>query len=216
MSSLLNKTRRLNKILQTGGADPVVFDDICKLLSEVLSCNVYIISRKGKVLGHTFSKDFECGIMKKYVYIIVVIWALLAGGITAYNENLLRKGEEILLKVLPVDPRDFLRGDYVSLSYEINTAPESSKLRGDVYVILNKNSDKTFGIKEITNKKPENTIFLRGEKHGRRITYKGIQQYFVKEGYGRELEKKLLQGGIAKVSVDRNGYARIKEVSAIE
>ena len=67
MSSLLNKTRRLNKILQTGGADPVVFDDICKLLSEVLSCNVYIISRKGKVLGHTFSKDFECGIMKKYV-----------------------------------------------------------------------------------------------------------------------------------------------------
>lgn len=47
--------------------------------------------------------------MKKYVYIIVLIWALLAGGITAYNENLLRKGEEILLKVSPVDPRDFLR-----------------------------------------------------------------------------------------------------------
>ena len=67
MSSLLNKTRRLNKILQKGGADPVVFDDICKLLSEVLECNVYIISRKGKVLGHTFSIDFECGIMKKYV-----------------------------------------------------------------------------------------------------------------------------------------------------
>lgn len=154
--------------------------------------------------------------MKKYVYIIVLIWALLAGGITAYNENLLRKGEEILLKVSPVDPRDFLRGDYVSLRYEINTASENSDLRGDVYVVLNKNSDKTFGIKEITNKKPENTIFLRGEKHGRRITYKGIQQYFVKEGYGRELEKKLLQGGIAKVSVDRNGYARIKEVSAIE
>ena len=67
MSSLLNKTRRLNKILQKGGADPVVFDDICKLLSEVLECNVYIISRKGKVLGHTFSTDFECEIMKKYV-----------------------------------------------------------------------------------------------------------------------------------------------------
>ena len=67
MSSLLNKTRRLNKILQKGGADPVVFDDICKLLSEVLACNVYIISRKGKVLGHTFSTYFACGIMRKYV-----------------------------------------------------------------------------------------------------------------------------------------------------
>ena len=67
MLSLLNKTRRLNKILQKGGADPVVFDDICKLLSEVLECNVYIVSRRGKLLGHTFSTDFECRIMKKYV-----------------------------------------------------------------------------------------------------------------------------------------------------
>ena len=67
MSSLLNKTRRLNKILQKGGKDPVVFDDLCKLLSEVLSCNVYIISRKGKVLGHTFLEDFECDIMRNYV-----------------------------------------------------------------------------------------------------------------------------------------------------
>ena len=66
-ASLLNKTRRLNKILQNGGADPVVFDDICKLLSEVMSCNVYIISKKGKVLGHTFSTDYECEIMKRYV-----------------------------------------------------------------------------------------------------------------------------------------------------
>ena len=120
--------------------------------------------------------------MKKYVYIIVVIWALLAGGITAYNENLLRKGEEILLKVSPVDPRDFLRGDYVSLSYEINTAPESSKLRGDVYVILNKNSDKTFGIKEITNKNPENTI----------LSKKAMAESWKKSFYRAALQKFLL------------------------
>lgn len=150
--------------------------------------------------------------MKKYVYIIVLIWALLAGGITAYNENLLRKGEEILLKVSPSDPRDFLRGDYVSLRYEINTASENSDLHGDVYIVLNKNSDETYSIKKITNKKPENTVFLRGEKYGKRVTYKGIQQYFVKEGRGRELEKELVKGGLAKISVDKNGNARIKEI----
>ncbi|MDW8801036.1 GTP-sensing pleiotropic transcriptional regulator CodY [Clostridium sp. A1-XYC3] len=44
MTSLLTKTRMLNKILQKSGTEPVVFDDICNLLSEVLSCNVYIIS----------------------------------------------------------------------------------------------------------------------------------------------------------------------------
>jgi len=67
MSSLLNKTRMLNKILQKSGAEPVAFQDICTLLSEVLDCNAYIISRKGKVLGYTFGKEFECEAMKKKV-----------------------------------------------------------------------------------------------------------------------------------------------------
>lgn len=67
MSSLLDKTRRLNKILQKTGTEPVVFDDICKLLTEVLECNVYIASRKGKILGHAFVRDFDCGLMKKKV-----------------------------------------------------------------------------------------------------------------------------------------------------
>lgn len=67
MSTLLNKTRMLNKILQKSGTEPVAFEDICKLLSEVLACNVYIISRRGKILGYTFSDSFECDIMKKKV-----------------------------------------------------------------------------------------------------------------------------------------------------
>lgn len=67
MSSLLDKTRMLNKILQKSGSEPLAFDDICKLLCEVLECNVYIASRRGKVLGHTFSSNFECGVMRKKV-----------------------------------------------------------------------------------------------------------------------------------------------------
>ncbi len=67
MSSLLNKTRMLNKILQKTGTEPVVFDDICKLLSEVLNCNVYIISRRGKILGFNLSSGFECDIVKDKV-----------------------------------------------------------------------------------------------------------------------------------------------------
>ncbi|MGL5353307.1 MAG: GTP-sensing pleiotropic transcriptional regulator CodY [Clostridium sp.] len=67
MSSLLNKTRKLNKILQKSGTEAVAFEDICIILSEVLSCNVYVVSRKGKILGHSFSKEFECEIMKNHV-----------------------------------------------------------------------------------------------------------------------------------------------------
>ena len=67
MSALLNKTRMLNKILQKSGTDPVAFEDICDLLSDILSCNVYVTSRKGKVLGYALSKSFECDVMKKQV-----------------------------------------------------------------------------------------------------------------------------------------------------
>ena len=50
--SLLNKTRKLNKILQKSGTDPVIFDDICEILSEELDSDVYVVSRRGKILGH--------------------------------------------------------------------------------------------------------------------------------------------------------------------
>ncbi|MEG2018436.1 MAG: GTP-sensing pleiotropic transcriptional regulator CodY [Clostridium sp.] len=67
MVSLLEKTRRLNKILQKSGSEPVVFTDICELLSDVLECNVYVISRKGKVLGYNLSYGFECEKVKVHV-----------------------------------------------------------------------------------------------------------------------------------------------------
>ncbi|MCF3642108.1 GDYXXLXY domain-containing protein [Rhizobium sp. TRM95111] len=39
--------------------------------------------------------------------------------------SILRNGAEVRLKTVPVDPRDLLRGDYVTLSYEISTIPGS-------------------------------------------------------------------------------------------
>ncbi|MBL4930866.1 MULTISPECIES: GTP-sensing pleiotropic transcriptional regulator CodY [Clostridium] len=67
MSTLLSKTRKLNKILQKSGTEPVAFEDICEMLSDVMECNVYVVSRRGKILGHTFSVGFECDIMKRKV-----------------------------------------------------------------------------------------------------------------------------------------------------
>ena len=45
------------------------------------------------------------------------------GWIIAGRAAILRDGAEVLLKVEPVDPRDLLRGDYVSLGYEISRIP---------------------------------------------------------------------------------------------
>lgn len=48
---LLDKTRKIGKLLHNNNSSKVVFNDICKVLKEILSSNVLVISRKGKVLG---------------------------------------------------------------------------------------------------------------------------------------------------------------------
>ncbi|RUV26721.1 MAG: hypothetical protein EOQ60_03660 [Mesorhizobium sp.] len=47
----------------------------------------------------------------------------LLGWIIAGRAAILRNGKEVLLKVEPVDPRDLLRGDYISLGYDISRIP---------------------------------------------------------------------------------------------
>ena len=48
---LLDKTRKINKLLHNSSSSKVVFNDICQVLMETLSSNILVLSRKGKVLG---------------------------------------------------------------------------------------------------------------------------------------------------------------------
>ena len=48
---LLDKTRKINKLLHNNNSQKVVFNDICKILSDILLSNILVISKKGKVLG---------------------------------------------------------------------------------------------------------------------------------------------------------------------
>ncbi|MFQ9933989.1 MAG: GTP-sensing pleiotropic transcriptional regulator CodY [Lachnospiraceae bacterium] len=48
---LLDKTRKINKLLHNSNSQKVVFNDICKVLSDILESNILVISKKGKVLG---------------------------------------------------------------------------------------------------------------------------------------------------------------------
>jgi uncharacterized membrane-anchored protein len=72
--------------------------------------------------------------------------------IVAGRAAILRDGKEVLLKVEPVDPRDFLRGDYVRLRYEgvtqvpldlVTNIPQgaTATTEGTLYVRLRKDSD---------------------------------------------------------------------------
>ena len=48
---LLDKTRKLNKLLHNNSSYKVVFNDICKCAGEILNANVMVVSLKGKILG---------------------------------------------------------------------------------------------------------------------------------------------------------------------
>ncbi len=48
---LLDKTRKINKLLHNNNSTKVVFNDICEVMVECLQSNILVISKKGKVLG---------------------------------------------------------------------------------------------------------------------------------------------------------------------
>lgn len=56
---LLDKTRKINKLLHNNHSQRVDFNDICDVLSSILESNVLVISQKGKVLGAGCRNNIE-------------------------------------------------------------------------------------------------------------------------------------------------------------
>jgi transcriptional pleiotropic repressor len=85
-SPLLEKTRRINKILQMTGGDHVDFKEVSEVLKNVIHANVYIVDKEGVILGWSLVDEFECELMVNNV---------LEDGFfpEKYNEFLLREDE---------------------------------------------------------------------------------------------------------------------------
>ena len=62
---LLDKTRKINKLLQKG--DSVEYGDIAKLLCDIIQANTYIVDRDGYVKGYALIHEFECDTMREEV-----------------------------------------------------------------------------------------------------------------------------------------------------
>ncbi|WP_425060850.1 GTP-sensing transcriptional pleiotropic repressor CodY [Sporomusa carbonis] len=65
MSSLLERTRAINKLLQK--SENVEYSEVSSVLSAVMAANVYIVSKDGTVLGYALLDDFECDLMRDKV-----------------------------------------------------------------------------------------------------------------------------------------------------
>ena len=145
--------------------------------------------------------------------------------------HLLTSGREITLPIVPVDPRDLFRGEYVRLGYDIGRVPvrllEGPRPRPNApfFVVLEKNAQGVWTPLKISRAKP-------GEASPDRIVLKarsafrwppgtspnadlgaryGIESYFVPEGQGKRLEDLAREKRMAVlIVVDGRGNAAIK------
>ncbi len=65
MMNLLDKTRKINKMLQNAAGKSVNFKEMAESLSEVIEANIFVVSRRGKLLGFGVNQQIENERMKK-------------------------------------------------------------------------------------------------------------------------------------------------------
>lgn len=168
---------------------------------------------------------------KKLVFFAVsLLWVLVAAGLIVSKQYIVKTGKTVLLETVPVDPRDFLRGDYVILRYKISSLDleqiQSERARfspGErVYVKLEP-GERFWAAKEIKTQKPvtDSGVYIKGKVkycYNKKLELDyGIESYFVPEGEGKGIEKHM-QGNKSSVEVEvlvgRSGNAIIKKVFA--
>lgn len=165
---------------------------------------------------------------KLIVVIIGFLWVAIAVGMVISKQHTLRTGKTVVLETVPVDPRDFLRGDYVVLRYKLSTldlnqikSNKSNYGRGEnIYVELEPKG-KFWEAVAVYDKKKDvvDRVFMRGKVkycYDKKLWVNyGIESYFVPEGEGRDIEKKM-RGNKSSVTVevivDVAGSALIKKV----
>jgi uncharacterized membrane-anchored protein len=146
---------------------------------------------------------------------------------------LLANGREVVLEVIPVDPRSLFRGDYVILGYDISrfelpTGTKPPKKNAAFYITLQKSQGDNWQVVGGSSEPPAETkpgeVVVKGrvdyvsgnspDQPQQPVTVNlryGIESFFVPEGTGRELEKMIGDKKLsAVIAVDDAGNPAIK------
>jgi uncharacterized membrane-anchored protein len=162
--------------------------------------------------------------------VIALVQTAVLAGMVIDRVHLLGSGREITLPIVPVDPRDLFRGEYVRLGYGVSTLP-LQQFEGprpfdnaSFYVVLGRRPDGSWHTLKALRDMPQETspdrIVLKGRtSHWPAVDYPnatvrvryGIESYFVPEGQGKKLEDLAREKKLATlVAVDSRGNAAIK------
>lgn len=173
-------------------------------------------------------KFFRWGLLAAFV-----LQAALLAWTIVDRALLLKNGREVRLAVVPVDPRDLFRGDYVILSYPMSRLV-SDEIDGDddfdyyetIYVSVAE-APEGWQATSIHRAPPQDGVFIKGFVESvyvrdsckvaapcteYQIAY-NLEQFFVPEGEGRELETlRNDQRMSVDVAVAGNGRSALKRL----
>ena len=164
------------------------------------------------------------------VAVIILLQTSALGVMVGMKQYTRLYGTPIVLEVIQVDPRSLFRGDYVNLTFNISNL-NPSEIEGDldyqrynpVWVVVREAEPHWVAV-SFHRERPEvaaGQVVLQGqvlsirtwgkqEKHFISVKY-GIENYFVPEGEGRELEQPQGEERISvRVAVDDYGNSAIQ------
>ena len=179
--------------------------------------------------------------IKLLIVVLLQTAALIA--IVGMKQHTLNTGTPVLLETEPIDPRSLFSGDYVILNYKIS-ALHLNKIGSDkrefksnetVYVTLTPGKPywEPIGVAHEFSTPASGKVVIKGtvdwvsdsfwnpatqkQEKGKFLrAHYGIENYFVPEGDGREIERRMVDGVNQKidvrVAVDSKGNAGIKAI----
>ena len=177
----------------------------------------------------------------KHIGFIVALTVplLLLIGLTVKPLWTLTYGDDVALLTVPVDPRDLLYGDYVTLRYEIEEVPKN-EISAAILKKIDKQSNsagltvygkliqqgEVYVLDSLSAKKPIGGIYLTGKLNGydyqnadginvHSINF-GLDSFFVPENTGKELEDLSAKGQLVAHLKVKNGYGILKEITAVK
>ncbi|MEX1028811.1 MAG: GDYXXLXY domain-containing protein [Paenibacillaceae bacterium] len=154
------------------------------------------------------------------ILIVIVLQFGFLGYQTASSERLLTTGTIVKLELQPIDPRSLLQGDYVRLRYTISDLPDnvSEELydqKSRMEIVLAKNDQGLHVFNRVYTDGETlgpDEIVINGKKESyswNQINY-GIENYFIPEGSGLEVER---NARFAYVRIGSNGNAMLERLS---
>lgn len=170
-------------------------------------------------------------IFTAFVFQLVILSGLSGKGLVPRITS-----DRVRFNVIPIDPRDMMRGQYIILGYEFSRLPNDDSMLDDtmksyknlslngnvknplVYVTLK------FNIKDgiykgifFSSSPPTSGRYIKGKLKAYNIIEYGIEAFYVQEGKGPMYEEAIREKKlVAEVYLAPDGSAQMKQVHIVE